>query len=121
MAVGQVVTAASSMVWKEVALEGNTAHSFEEQITALEPFLGGNWKARVSAKKRQSGLWRRCAGALSQRSPLPARSGDSEAGGTVAEYDLVIASQPIARSASLEFKASACWRRLPVRSGPGAA
>src|ERR1700682_2047178 len=40
------VTAASSMVWKEMALEGNTAHSFEQQITALEPFLGGNWKAR---------------------------------------------------------------------------
>src|SRR5512141_3257411 len=40
------VTAASSMVWKEVPLEGNTGHSFEQQITALEPFLGENWKAR---------------------------------------------------------------------------
>jgi len=44
------LTAASSMVWKELALDGNTAHSFEEQITALEPFLGENWKARVSPK-----------------------------------------------------------------------
>src|SRR5665213_2384796 len=44
------VSAASSMVWKEVPLDGNTAHSFEQQITALEPFLGENWKARVSPK-----------------------------------------------------------------------
>ncbi|MBV9556301.1 MAG: hypothetical protein JO254_04425, partial [Pseudolabrys sp.] len=33
------VSAATSMVWKEVALEGNTAHAFEQQITNLEGFL----------------------------------------------------------------------------------
>src|SRR5512135_2545099 len=44
------VSAASSMIWKEVPLEGNSAHSFEKQITDLEPFLAENWKARVSAK-----------------------------------------------------------------------
>src|ERR1700754_1248900 len=43
------LSAASSLVWKEVAMEGNTAHSFEQQITALEPFLAESWKARVSA------------------------------------------------------------------------
>ena len=44
------LSAASSLIWKEVAMEGNTAHSFEQQITALEPFLAESWKARVSAK-----------------------------------------------------------------------
>ena len=44
------VSAATSLVWKEVAMEGNTAHAFEKQITDLEPFLAENWKARVSPK-----------------------------------------------------------------------
>src|SRR5581483_10557732 len=44
------VSAATSLVWKDVAMEGNTAHSFEKQITDLEPFLAENWKARVSPK-----------------------------------------------------------------------
>src|SRR4051812_19122981 len=33
------LSAAASMVWHEVALDGKTAHSFEQQITGLEPFL----------------------------------------------------------------------------------
>ena len=37
-------------------MDGNTAHSFEKQITDLEPFLAENWKARVQREKRQSGL-----------------------------------------------------------------
>src|SRR3954466_6378490 len=41
------VSAATSLVWKEVAMEGSSAHSFEQQITALESFLGESWKARV--------------------------------------------------------------------------
>src|SRR6185503_21332944 len=36
------VTAATSMVWKEVALTGSTASEFEEQITGLQPFLADN-------------------------------------------------------------------------------
>ncbi len=50
------LNAASSMVWKELALTGNSAHRFEEQIMALEPFLAENWKAGVSRAHRQSGL-----------------------------------------------------------------
>ena len=45
------LSAATSMVWKELAMDGNTAHSFEEQITALEPFLAESWKAKVSAPR----------------------------------------------------------------------
>ena len=42
------LSAASSMVWHELPLTGNTAHKFESQIMDLEPFLAENWKA-VSA------------------------------------------------------------------------
>ena len=44
------VSAASSLVWHEVALTGTTAHKFGEQITDLESFLAENWKAGVSQK-----------------------------------------------------------------------
>src|SRR5947209_19489648 len=44
------LSAASSMVWHEVALTGSSAHRFESQIMELEPFLADNWKAGVSPK-----------------------------------------------------------------------
>ena len=50
------LSAATSMVWKELAMDGSTAHTFEEQITALEPFLAESWKAKVSPEERQPGL-----------------------------------------------------------------
>ena len=51
MAAAEVaVSAASSLVWHEVALTGTTAHEFEQQITDLEPFLAENWQAGVSPK-----------------------------------------------------------------------
>ncbi len=114
------VTAASSMVWKEVALDGNTAHSFEEQITALEPFLGENWKARVSPKSGNPVYERPVVLVLyrndhrfllDQVIPKP--------GGTVAEYDLVIASQPFRARASLDFKAKRVLAPLARALGPG--
>ena len=46
--VPQSLTAATSLVWKEVALKGTTAHEFEEQITALQPSLAELWRTRVS-------------------------------------------------------------------------
>src|SRR5215467_16200412 len=37
------VTAATSLVWKEVALTGSTSSEFEQQITDLQPFLNEHW------------------------------------------------------------------------------
>lgn len=114
------VTAASSMVWKEVALEGNTAHSFEQQITALEPFLGENWKAKVSPKSGNPVYERPVVLVLyrndhkfllDQVIPKP--------GGTVADYDLVIASQPYRARSSVEFKAKRVLAPLARALGPG--
>ncbi len=114
------LSAATSLVWKEVAMEGSTAHSFEEQITALEPFLGENWKARVSAKSGNPVYERPVIVVLyrndhkfllDQIVPKP--------GGAVAEYDLVIASQPYRARASLEFKAKRVLAPLAKALGPG--
>jgi hypothetical protein len=114
------VTAASSMVWKEMALEGNTAHSFERQITGLEPFLGENWKARVSPKSGNPVYERPVVLVLYRKDhkflldqviPKP--------GGTVADYDLVIASQPYRARASVDFKAKRVLAPLARALGPG--
>ena len=106
-------------------LEGGPArrqygHRFEKQITALEPFLGENWKARVSAKSGNPVYERPVILViyrndhrflLDQIVPKP--------GGTVADYDLVIASQPYRARASLEFKAKRVLAPLARALGPG--
>ena len=114
------LSAATSLVWKELAMEGGTAHSFEKQITDLEPFLAENWKARVSAKSGNPVYERPVILViyrndhrflLDQIVPKP--------GGTVADYDLVIASQPYRARASLEFKAKRVLAPLARAVGPG--
>src|SRR5438093_4601812 len=40
------VTAATSLIWHELALSGATAHDFEVQIAELQPFLAEHWRAR---------------------------------------------------------------------------
>ena len=114
------LSAATSLVWKEMAMDGSTAHSFEQQITALEPFLAENWKARVSPKSGNPVYERPVILViyrndhkflLDQIVPKP--------GGTVADYDLVIASQPYRARASLEFKARRVLAPLARALGPG--
>src|SRR6185503_19565970 len=46
----KALSAATSLVWHEVALEGSTAAEFSEQIEALEPVLAKVWQAKHSAK-----------------------------------------------------------------------
>jgi len=114
------LSAATSLIWKEVAMEGTTAHSFEQQITALESFLADSWKARVSAKSGNPVYERPVIlilyrndhkFLLDQIIPKP--------GGTVADYDLVIASQPFRARASLDFKAKRVLAPLARSLGPG--
>jgi hypothetical protein len=114
------LSAATSMVWKELAMEGNTGHTFEEQITALEPFLAENWKAKVSPKSGNPVYERPVILViyrkdhrflLDQVIPKP--------GGASADYDLVIASQPYRARASLEFKAKRVLAPLARALGPG--
>ena len=118
---GQVaVGAASSMVWHEVPLAGDSAHQFEQQITELEPFLAENWKAGVSPKTGNPVYERPVVLVLYREDhrflldPIIPRPG-----GTVANYDLVIASQPYRARASLDFKAKRVIAPLARALGPG--
>ncbi len=114
------LSAATSLVWHEVALSGNSAHRFEEQITDLEPFLAENWKAKVSAKSGNPVYERPVILVLYRDdhrflldSVIP------KPGGTTANYDLVIASQPYRARASLDFKARRVVAPLARALGPG--
>jgi SAM-dependent methyltransferase len=114
------MSAASSMVWHEVALTGNTAHDFEQQITNLVPFLNENWKAGVSPKTGNP-VYERPVVLVVYRQDhrflldpiLP------KPGGTRADYDLVIASQPYRARAPLDFKAKRVIAPLAKALGPG--
>jgi hypothetical protein len=114
------LSAATSLVWHELALTGNSAHRFEQQITDLEPFLAENWKARVSQKSGNPIYERPVILVLYREdhrflldSVIP------RPGGTTAEYDLVIASQPYRARASLDFKAKRVIAPLARALGPG--
>jgi hypothetical protein len=114
------VSAASSLVWHELQLTGNSAHRFEQQIINLEPFLAENWKAGVSPKTGNPAYERPVVVVIYREDhkflldpiiPHP--------GGTMAAYDLVIASQPYRARASLDFKARRVIAPLARALGPG--
>jgi hypothetical protein len=114
------LNAASSMVWHEVPLAGDSAHRFEQQITDLVPFLSQNWKAKVSSKTGNP-IYERPVVLVIYREdhrflldPIIPRPG-----GTVANYDLVIASQPYRARASLDFKAKRVIAPLAKALGSG--
>lgn len=114
------VTAAASLTWHEVALTGNSSAEFEEQITELQPFLARNWRARAS-RKTGNPIYEKPTVLVLYRqdqrflldSILPRR------GQPVADYDLVIASQPYRARASVAFKAGKVIAPLARALGSG--
>jgi hypothetical protein len=114
------VSAASSLIWHEVPLAGGSAHRFEQQITDLVPFLSRNWRASVSGKTGNPVYERPVVLVLYREDhkfllePIIPRPG-----GTVADYDLVIASQPYRARAPLDFKAKRVIAPLTRALGPG--
>lgn len=114
------IDAATSLAWHEIALKGSTSSEFDEQITALQPFLAANWRARPSAETGNP-VYERPAVLVIYRDDhrfmldqvIPKR------GGARADYDLVIASQPYRARTSLEFKASRVLAPLARSIGAG--
>ncbi|MDW8469663.1 MAG: hypothetical protein RML56_12505 [Burkholderiales bacterium] len=116
----KAVAAATSLVWHEVALTGTTAHEFGEQIEALEPFLARHWQARHSPTSGNPVYERPVVLVLYREDfrfllhdivPRPGRA--------VADFDLVIASQPYRARAPLEFKAQKVIAPLARALRPG--
>src|SRR5262249_36165212 len=114
------VTAATSMVWHELALTGNTAHEFEAQITDLQPFLSEHWRALVSPRSGNP-IYEKPVILVIFREDhkflldqVRPRRGVSHA-----DYDLVIASQPYRARSSLDFKAQKVIAPLARSLAPG--
>jgi len=111
---------AQGLIWKDVALSGNTAHGFAEQIGALEGFLAENWRAGISPKTGNPVYTRPIILTLRREDhsflldPIMPRPGK-----VMADYDLVIASQPYRARASVEFKASKIVTPLVRALRPG--
>jgi hypothetical protein len=114
------LSAASSMVWHELRLTGNSAYRFDSQIADLEPFLADAWKAGVSPKTGNPVYERPVVLVIYREDhkflldPLLPRPG-----GTMAGYDLVIASQPYRARSSIEFKTKRVIAPLARALGPG--
>ncbi|MGZ3315112.1 MAG: hypothetical protein ACXU8Q_13165, partial [Caulobacteraceae bacterium] len=114
------VAAAHSIVWKEVALRGDSAAEFDEQIAELQPFLAENWGAKVS-KTSGNPIYEKPMVLVVYREDcrflldhiLPKR------GAVRADYDLVIASQPYRARASTTFKARRVIAPLTRALAPG--
>jgi SAM-dependent methyltransferase len=114
------VTSATSLVWHELSLTGNTAHEFEAQISDLQPFLAEHWGARVSGNTGNP-VYEKPVVLVIYRDDhkflldqvRPRR------GFTNAEYDLVIASQPYRARSPIEFKAKRVVAPLARSLAPG--
>ena len=100
------VEAATSLVWKTVAMTGTTSHDFEEQLNDLKEFLVGNWQARHSPKTGNP-IYERPVVLVIYRDDYRFLLDEviPRQGAVKSDYDLVIASQPYRLRVSPEFKA----------------
>jgi SAM-dependent methyltransferase len=114
------VSAATSLVWHEEALLGNTAHEFETQITALQPFLAANWRAKISKTSGNPIYEKPVVLVLYREDYRFLLEGVRPRRGVArADYDLVIASQPYRARAPVAFKAKRVLAPLARALAPG--
>jgi len=114
------LSAATSLVWHEVALTGGSAAEFSEQIEALEPLLAKVWQARHSPKTGNP-VYERPVALVVYRDDFRFLLDDviPAQGRARADYDLVIASQPYRARVPVEFKASRVIAPLVRALRPG--
>ena len=112
--------AANSLIWHEVALEDASSFAFEEQLTALQPFLSENWTARPHARTGNPIYDRPVVLVIYRKdhrflldSVIP------QPGTMVGNYDLMIASQPYRLRVPAEFKAQKVVAPLARALAPG--
>ena len=112
--------AQSRVNWREVALEGHTAHEFDRQINELRPTLADWWKVRTSPSTGNPVYVEPSVITLYRSDhrftldaviPRP----DTLIGG----YDLVIAAQPFRARHPAELKARLVLEPLAASLAPG--
>lgn len=111
---------AARLNWREVALDGNSAHEFEEQIAALEPEIADGWQVRTS-EKTGNPLYVRPSVMILYRGDhkLLLDNIIPRPGLAVKDYNLIIASQPFRLRASLDLKVKRVLAPLARALAPG--
>jgi len=113
------VNSAAALNWREVALEGDTAYEYGEQLAALDSFLVEGWQVRSSEKTGNPMYVRPSVLVIYRKDhsfmldsviPKPGQVG----GG----YDLAIASQPWRARMSAEFKVQKVLGPITRSLGP---
>jgi SAM-dependent methyltransferase len=114
------LSAATTLAWHEVALTGNTAAEFSEQIEALEPLLAKVWQARHSPRTGNP-IYERPVALVIYRDDYRFLLDDviPRQGVARADYDLVIASQPYRARVPVAFKAAKVVAPLVRALRPG--
>ncbi|MEK9966434.1 MAG: hypothetical protein VW582_08730 [Rhodospirillaceae bacterium] len=114
------VPAAAALNWHEIALEGSSAHEFDEQIQALYPVLSDGWQVQTSPETGNPQYVRPSVVVLYRKDqkffvdPIIPRPGRTDG-----QYDLVIASQPYRARMDAEFKVNKVLEPLARSLAPG--
>ena len=113
------VTHAAAMNWREVALEGDSAYEYGEQLRALDPFLVDGWQVK-SSEKTGNPMYVRPSVLVIYRKDHSFLLDNviPKAGQVAGNYDLVVASQPWRARMSAEFKVKKVLAPLVRSLGP---
>jgi hypothetical protein len=113
------VAHAAALNWREVALEGDSAYEYGEQLRSLDPFLVEGWQVKSSEKTGNPMYVRPSVLVIYRKDhsflldaviPKPGQVGGN--------YDLVIASQPWRARMSADFKVKKVLGPLVRALGP---
>ena len=111
---------AAKLNWREIALDGNSAHAFEEQISELEPEIAEGWQVRNSPRTGNPLYVRPSVMVLYRGDHKILLDGIiPRPGNAIGEYNLIIASQPFRLRASLDLKIKRVLAPLARALAPG--
>ncbi len=113
------VQMAAALNWREVALEGDSAYEYGEQLRSLDPFLVDGWQVK-SSEKTGNPMYVRPSVLVIYRKDhsFLLDSAIPKPGQVAGNYDLVIASQPWRARMSAEFKVKKVLAPLVRSLGP---
>ncbi len=104
----------------DIALEGSTAHEFDEQVRSLGPILAEGWQTRTSEKTGNPLYVQPSILVLYRKDrAFPLENVIPPEGGAPSGYDLIIASQPYRARLSAEIKVRNVLGPLARALSPG--
>ena len=110
---------AAALNWREVALEGESAYEYGEQLRGLDPLLVEGWQVKSSEKSGNPMYVRPSVLVIHRKDHSFLLDGVIPRPGQVAgEYDLALASQPWRARMSAQFKVKKVLAPLVRSLGP---